>query len=110
MPKYASMSHNMPEHDWILLDVLEYVWKCLNKLFWLYHGSQMPHHLTFWQDFEYALGNKYNRVLNMLRHSYNNNIIVTNVVILEFLSALFVHPDTPQLTILIFFTRVWTHD
>ena len=42
----------------------------------------------------------------MLRHSYNNNIIVTNIVILEFLSALFVHPDTPQLTILIFFTRV----
>ena len=40
----------------------------------------------------------------MLRYSYNNIIvIVTNVVILEFFSALFVHPGILQLTILYFF-------
>ena len=33
------------------------------------------------------------RVLNIPQYSYNNNyIIVTNVIILEFLSARFVHP------------------
>ena len=37
----------------------------------------------------------------MLRYSYNNIIIVINIVILEFLSAPFVH-----LTILIFLTQV----
>ena len=40
----------------------------------------------------------------MLRYSYNNIIfIVTNVVILEFFSAEFVHPGILQLTILYFF-------
>ena len=39
----------------------------------------------------------YARILNMPRHSYNNIIIiiVTNVIILEFLSARFVHPGAP---------------
>ena len=35
---------------------------------------------------------------------YNIFIIVTNVIILEFLSAQFVHPGAPELTILYFFT------
>ena len=75
MPEYALLSLNMPEHGWILLNVPEYAWKCLNKL-WL------------WLCFDYV------RVLNMLRYSYTNIIIIiVNVVILKFLSARFVHPD-----------------
>ena len=38
----------------------------------------------------------------MLRYSYNNITIVTNVIKLEFLSAQFVHRGTPQLTIFVF--------
>ena len=34
------ISLNMPEHGWMLLNVSEYAEKCLNKLFWLYQGSQ----------------------------------------------------------------------
>ena len=47
------------------------------------------------EDFEYVSDIKYARVLNMLQYSYNSItfIIVTNVIILEFLSAQFVHPD-----------------
>ena len=55
---------SVPEHGWILLNVTKYAWKCLNKLLWLYEGS-----------------------------NYNNiTIIVTNIIMLEFLSARFVHP------------------
>ena len=46
--------------------------------------------LDIWYGFEYALGIKYTSVLNMLRYSYINTIIiiiVANVIILEFLSA-----------------------
>ena len=39
----------------------------------------------------------------MLRYGYNNIIIVTCIIILEFLSAPFVHPSALQLTILSFF-------
>ena len=56
--------------------------------------------LDSWQGFEYASTIKYSRVLNMLRYIYNNIITVTNVIILEFLSARFVHPGSPQLIIL----------
>ena len=60
--------------------------------------------LEIWQGFEYVSGIKFASVLNMSRNSYNNIIIiVTNVNILEFLSAWFVHPGAPQLTILYFF-------
>ena len=38
----------------------------------------------------------------MLQYSYGN-IIVANIIILEFLSARFVHPGALQLTILSFF-------
>ena len=68
MPEYALMSLNMLECSYILLNVPEYAWKCMNKLFYV-------------------------RVLNMLQYGYYNTIIiVTNVIILEFLSARFVHP------------------
>ena len=44
----------------------------------------------------------------MLQYNYNSiSIIVTNIVILEVLSARFVHPGSPQPTTLFFFlTRV----
>ena len=48
------------------------------------------------QHFEYASGIKYDRVLNMMRSSYNDMIIlVINVIMLE-------NPGGPQLTILSF--------
>ena len=60
--------------------------------------------LNIWQSFHYASGIKYARVLNMLWYSYNNIIIIVdNVILLELLSALFVHAGAPQLTILWFF-------
>ena len=62
MPEYALISLNMPEHGWILLNVPEYAW--INC----------------------------SRVLNMPRYSYDNVIIVTNVIMLEFLPARFIHP------------------
>ena len=39
------------------------------------------------------------KVVNMLRYSHNNIIIIiaTNVIILQFFSARFVHPGAPQL-------------
>ena len=46
--------------------------------------------LDIWQGFKYASCIKYERVLNIPQHSYNI-IIVTNVVILGFLSARFVY-------------------
>ena len=51
--------------------------------------------LDIWLGFEYDSDIKYGRILK----SCNNIIIVTNVIILEFLSDRFVHPDTLQLTI-----------
>ena len=64
----------------------------------------MLHHLRYLTGFEHASGTKYARVLNILGYSYNNIIIlVTNIIILEFLSARFTHPGAPQQTILSFF-------
>ena len=59
--------------------------------------------LEIWQGFEYVSGIKYARVLNLVPYSYNITIIVTIVIILECLSARFVHAGAPQLTIFIFF-------
>ena len=43
----------------------------------------------------------------MLQYSFNNNFIVTNIIIFELLSLPFVQPSTPpQLTTLTFSTRV----
>ena len=51
---------------------------------------------------------KYARVLNMPLYSYNNIIsIVTNNIILEFLSAQFIHPDS---TIFLISTRLNWYD
>ena len=38
--EYVLMYLNLSKHGWILLNVPEYTWKCLNKLFWLCQGSQ----------------------------------------------------------------------
>ena len=60
--------------------------------------------LDICQGFEYASGIKYARVPNMLGYSYNNIfVIVTNVIMLEFLSAQFVSLGAPQISILSFF-------
>ena len=60
--------------------------------------------LEIWQGYENVSGIKRAIVLNMLRYSYNNIIvIVTNVATLEFLSAWFVYLGALQLTILSFF-------
>ena len=60
--------------------------------------------LDIWQGCEFVSGIKYVGVLNMLWYSYDNIIIVTNILILEFLSTWFVHPGAMQLTI--FLTQV----
>ena len=57
----------MPEHGWILLNVAKHDW--IN-----------------WSE--------YASVLNMARYSYSNTTIIAINVILEFLSAVFVHPGT----------------
>ena len=46
----------------------------------------------------------YANFLSIPQYSYNNIIIVTNFIILEFLSSQFVYPGTEQLTILSFQT------
>ena len=46
----------------------------------------------------------YARVLDMPQYSYNNIIIVTNVIVLEFLSARFIHPHA-LLRISLFFNK-----
>ena len=46
----------------------------------------------------------------MPRYSSNNVIVVAKGIILENLSAQFVHAGAPQLTILYFLTRVRTED
>ena len=54
--------------------------------------------LDIWQGFEYASGIKYAKVLNLWWYDYNNiTIIVTNVIILDFLSAWSVHSSAQQL-------------
>ena len=69
---------NMPQCPSICLSMSEYCWMSLN----------MPENA--WINCS-----DYARVFNMPRHSYNNIIIiVTNVIILESLSAQFVHPGT----------------
>ena len=67
MPQCTLMPLNMSEHGWVLLNVPEYSWKCLNKLLWLCNGSLCLCFiiLNIWQSFEYASGSKYARVLNM---------------------------------------------
>ena len=65
MPKFTSCL-SVPKYVWTLRNIAECSWQCLNKLFWL----------------------------NMSWYSCNNIFIITNAIILEFLSAQFVHPGT----------------
>ena len=56
--EFVSISMNMPK----------YPWKCLNKLFWIYHGSEYAMIiLHVIQAFEDASGSKKARVLNIAR-------------------------------------------
>ena len=65
MSKCPSVCLSMAEYCWIFLNIPENPWiNCSD----------------------------YARVLNMPQYSYNNIIIVTNVIMLEFLSARFTHP------------------
>ena len=103
MPEYALMSLSMPEHDRILLIVPEYTWQCLNKMFWTARFL-ICFILDIWQGVNYArvyyaLGVNYARVLNIRQCSYSKVIIVTNVNVLEFLSAQFVNSGSPKITI-----------
>ena len=67
MPYYPSICPNMAEYCWMSLNMPENAW--LNCSYYV-------------------------RVLNIPRYSHNNIIIIaTNVIILEFLSARFVHTD-----------------
>ena len=60
--------------------------------------------IDIWRGFEYASSTKYVRVLHMPLYSYNDIIIiVTNVIILEFFPAQFVHSGAP-----FFLTRIKT--
>ena len=52
--------------------------------------------LDIWRGFEYASAIKNAEVLNMLRYSYNNIIIVINTVILELSSVRFLHQALPK--------------
>ena len=62
--------------------------------------------LDIWRGFEYASAIKNAEVLNKLRYSYSNIIIVTNIGILELSSVRFLHPGAPQITVPAFLTWV----
>ena len=106
MPEYGSIC---PNNAWICLDVPQYAWILLNVPEYAWISCSISGFsicliiLDIWQGFEYAAGIKHPRVLNVLRYSYNDIIIiVTKVIVLEFLSARFVHPGAPKLTIILF--------
>ena len=106
MPEYASIYLNVPECPWAWLNIGECPWIRLNMF--EYTVLIMPGFsiwliiVDIWKGFEYTPDIKCARALNMPRYSYNKIIIVTNVIILEFLAAWFVHPGAPQLTNLSF--------
>ena len=60
-----------------------------------------------WKGFQCASAIKYVRFHNILRYIYNN-IVFETVIILEFMSARYVHTGAPQLTIFSFLTQVRT--
>ena len=73
MPDHSLMSLNIPDHGWMLLTVPEYAKNCLKKLSWI-------------KRINYA------SVFNTLRYSYNKIIILTEDIMLEFLSAPYILP------------------
>ena len=123
MAQYASMIHEnarkcfyMSYSRWICLNMDGYcgmLWICLKNA-WINCSDyvkvlNMPLHLRSLTGFWVASDLEYTRVLNMLQYSYNNMIIIiTNVIILDFLFYRFVHPGARQLTILYFLIRVTT--
>ena len=88
-PKYFSVHLNVPEYAWSWLKITEFPWVSLEMPEWTVLTMQgfsiCPIILYILQGFEYTLHIKHARVLNMPWYSYNN--IVTNVILLEFLSA-----------------------
>ena len=103
MPCYALVSLNVTEHDWVLLNVPKDTWKCLNKLFWLCQGSHYASSSWIFEKVSNML-----QKLNVPEFWICCDIIIITLLLylmllLEFLSAQFVHPSTQQLTILSFF-------
>ena len=73
---YARIYLNLPYYPSTVLKITEYSWISLNM-----------------SENAWINCSDYVKVLHMPRYSYNNIIIiVTNVILLEFLSASFVHP------------------
>ena len=123
MAVYALISLNMSKYPWKCLNKLfwlcqapEYAWSSyiFNRLlkfsqflkkpgFWILNISQCPSVCLNLGEYCWISLNMpenawkktsdYARVLNMLQYGYNN-IIVTNVIMLEFLSARFIHQGT----------------
>ena len=121
--QYASMIHEnarirlyMSYSSWICLNMAGYcgmLWICLKNAWINCSGYvkvlNMPLHHRSLTGFCVASEIEYTRVLNMLQYSYNNMIIIiTNVIILDFLFYRFVHPGARQLTILYFLIQVTT--
>ena len=83
MSDYGSISHN---NGWICLHMLIYPSICLNMAEYCWISLNIPENA--WINCS-----DYTRVLNMPQYSYNNIIIIqTDVIVLEFFSARFIHP------------------
>ena len=102
MPQYVKMS----QYAFIFLNMVEYCWIFLNMPAnaWINCSDRakvfkcLKYILNSWQGFEYISSIKCAWVLNMLQHSHNNIIIVTNAIILEFWSSRLVHPGAHNVT------------
>ena len=102
----------------ISLNMSKYPWKCLNKLFWLCYGSRYVWSSYMFENSWMSLNmpknawkncSNYARVLNMPWCRYNSIIIIVTGIILEFLSARFVHLGA-LLPFYLFLTRVRTKE
>ena len=101
---WPSVFQTRAEHCWMFLNIPENPWI---KLFWLCQGSQYASSSFIFERVLSVLS-----VLNILRFWIYHDIAITtlyNAIILEFLSARFVHPGSPQLTILSFFYHRLEH-
>ena len=64
MSQYTLTFFNIPGYGWILLNVSEYVQKCMKKLFC--QGFQYDGDIRYiWQSFDYATDIKHAKVLNI---------------------------------------------
>ena len=102
----ASICLNAPQYAWTWLDIAGCSWMCLKipeQTVLIMSGfSVCLMILDISQGFEYASGIKYALVLNILRYSYNNIVIVSNGSILEFLVAWCRNLGAQQLTVSFF--------